>query len=84
LEGTFSVTNGVATAQIDMIEGQVTNPFSVIDTLSAIARANGAETLNIQGTLANDRLLNILNLRYGATSQGSLETISIPLTSGGP
>jgi RHS repeat-associated protein len=79
LQGTYSVTNGVANVQVNMIEGQIGNPFSVIDSLAKTASADGAEVLNIQGSLANERLFNVLAQRYGMTSQGAVDTITIPL-----
>jgi hypothetical protein len=82
LQGTYSVTNGIATAQIDMIEGTISNPFGVIRGLSATAGADGAQSLVIQGTIANEQLFNILSVRYGLTSQGAIDTLTIPL--GGP
>jgi hypothetical protein len=82
LQGTYSVTNGVATAQVDMIQGTISNPFGVIRSLSSTATADGAQTLTIQGTIGNSQLYNILSGRYGLTSQGALDTLTIPL--GGP
>lgn len=82
LEGTYSVTNGAATVQVNNIAGTIANPFSVISNLSATAAADGAETLTIQGTIGNSQLFNILSGRYGLTSQGALDTITIRL--GGP
>lgn len=79
LDGTYSVTNGTATAQINMIQGQIRNPFQIIGNLSNTAAADGASTLQIQGTVANERLYNILVQRYGMTSQGAIDTITIPL-----
>jgi hypothetical protein len=79
LRGTLSVENGVARARIDMIRGNVENPFEIINNLSNTARANGATTLRIEGTLANERLYNILKARYGLTSEGATDVITIPL-----
>ena len=79
LRGTYSVANGTATAQIDMIEGTISNPFGVIRGLSATAGADGAQSLVIQGTIGNERLFNILSGRYGLTSQGAIDTLTIPL-----
>jgi RHS repeat-associated protein len=79
LEGTYSVTDGVANAQVDMIEGTLDNPIGAIRSLIEQAEADGATELNIQGSVANEQLFNILARRYGATTQGSTETITIPL-----
>jgi len=45
LQGTYSVTNGVAMAQVDMIQGTISNPFGVIRSLSSTATADGAQML---------------------------------------
>jgi len=79
LRGTYSVADGTATAQIDMIQGTISNPFAVIRSLSATAKADGAESLVIRGTLANERLFNIMSERYGMTSQGAIDTLTISL-----
>jgi hypothetical protein len=79
LKGTFSVTDGVATARVDMIRGDISNPFKVVENLSATARAQGATKLRIEGTLANERLYNILQKRYGLVTEGSNDIITIPL-----
>jgi len=65
-----------------MIQGTISNPFGVIRSLSSMATADGAQTLNIQETIGNSQLYNILSGRYGLTSQGALDTLTIPL--GGP
>jgi hypothetical protein len=79
LRGTFSVTDGVATARIDMIQGQIRNPFQIIDNLSKTATEAGASSLRIEATLANERLYNILVNRYGMVSEGATDVITIPL-----
>jgi hypothetical protein len=79
LEGSYSVMNGVATVRIDMIAGKIANPFGVVDNLARTAQADGAATLNIKGTIVNERLYDALSRRYGMTSQGATDTISVPL-----
>ena len=79
LRGSFSVTSGRAVARIGMIEGQVQNPFQIIKNLSDTARAHGATSLRIEGTLANERLYNILRSRYGLHSSGATDFIDIPV-----
>ncbi|MFE0759031.1 hypothetical protein ACFW16_34045 [Inquilinus sp. NPDC058860] len=79
LSGTLTVENGVATVRIDMIQGTIRNSTEIVGNLQNLARANGASTLNIQGSLANERLYDVLSRRYGLTTQGGLDTISIPL-----
>lgn len=83
LNGTYSVTNGTANVQVNYIQGQISTPFSAINSLSATAQADGATTLNIQGTIAEPRLYNVLAQRYGLSTQGPIDTITIPLKSGG-
>jgi hypothetical protein len=79
LSGTFSVTGQSANASINMIEGTISSPFSVIQNLSNVARAQGATTLTIDASIANPRLLDILVNRYGAQTIGGGEKLVIPL-----
>jgi RHS repeat-associated protein len=83
LDGTFSLADKVASVRIDMIEGKIGNPLQIVDNLRRLAASNGADTLNISGTLANPRLLEVLTKRYDAVSQGANEVISIALTGAG-
>jgi hypothetical protein len=43
------------------------------------AKASGATSLRIEGTIANERLYNVLERRYGLTSSGATDVITIPL-----
>jgi hypothetical protein len=79
LRGTFSLNEGVATVRIDMIRGEITNPFQVVQNLSETARAAGATTLRIEGTLANERLYTVLVRRYAMRTEGGVDCIEIPL-----
>ena len=79
LRGTFSLNEGVATVRIDMIRGEITNPFQVVQNLSETARAAGATTLRIEGTLANERLYTVLVRRYAMRTEGGVDFIEIPL-----
>ena len=79
LTGSFSVKDGVATARINMIRGEIKNPFEVINNLSSTARASGANTLRIEGTIANERLHRVLSQRYGMVSKGARDVVVIPL-----
>ena len=79
LKGSFGVNDGVATARIDMIRGEIKNPLEIVSNLANTARSSGASSLKIEGTLANERLYNILSKRYGLTSQGAKDVITIPL-----
>ncbi len=77
LSGSFSVQNGVANVRIDMIRGEVTNPLSIVDNLINTAKANGATSMRLEGTLANSRLLSIMQKRYNATTSGANDVIQI-------
>jgi hypothetical protein len=77
LKGTFALKDGVATVRVDMIRGTIENPLQVVRNLTDAARASGATSLRIEGTLANDRLYNILVGRYGLTSNGATDVITI-------
>ncbi len=79
LRGSFGVNDGVATARIDMIRGKIKNPLEIVNNLANTARSSGANTLRIEGTLANERLYNVLSRRYGLTSEGATDVITIPL-----
>jgi hypothetical protein len=61
------------------IYGEVQNPLQVVGNLTNTARESGATTLRIEGTIANERLYNVLQNRYGLTSQGAIDSITIPL-----
>jgi RHS repeat-associated protein len=79
LDGTFSVNNGTATVRIDMIRGEINNPLRIINNLIDLAKANGVTTLKIEGTIANPKLYNVLQKRYGLTSHGANDIIIIKL-----
>ncbi|MEO6907157.1 MAG: hypothetical protein ABI210_04630, partial [Abditibacteriaceae bacterium] len=79
LKGSFTVEGKLATVRIDMIEGTIKNPFLVIQNLMATAKANGAEALQIEGTLANERLYEILQQRYGMETIPGGEVLRLPL-----
>lgn len=77
LSGTFSVQNGVANVRIDMVEGNISNPLSVVNNIIDTAKANGATSLRLEGTLANDRLLKVMQRRYNATTTDGTEVIEV-------
>jgi RHS repeat-associated protein len=79
LRGTFSVTGGNATVRVDMISGKITNPFGVIRNLAGAARAQGATTLRVEGTIANEALYNVLQKRFGLVTEGATDFFEIPL-----
>jgi len=79
LDGTYSVTNGTATVRVNVIQGNLGNPFTVMTSLKNLAAGDGAHLLKIAGTVANQRLYNALNGRYGVTSQGAVDSVDVPL-----
>jgi hypothetical protein len=72
LDATLSVDN-----RVNMIEGRISNPLSIVSNLEKVAKAAGAWELRIEGTLANERLANVLTQRYGMMSAGATDTIII-------
>ena len=81
LKGTFTVSGNAATARVDMISGTLgyVNPINMINSLSSTAKAAGAQTLRIEGTIANEKLLDLLTKRFNFVSSGSTEYIEILL-----
>jgi RHS repeat-associated protein len=79
LRGTSSLKEGIATMRVDMIRGEVANPLQVVGNMVEAAKASGAKLLRIEGTIANERLYNVLARRYGLTSNGATDVITIPL-----
>jgi hypothetical protein len=75
------------TVRIDMIRGMGppqgetlgTSGLTIMRSLQALARENGATTLRIQATLANETLEAVLMRRYGAQmiSQNGVEMITM-------
>lgn len=65
--------------RVDMIHGEVQNPLQVVGNMAEAAKASGATSLRIEGTIANERLYNVLQRRYGLTSSGATDSITIPL-----
>lgn len=77
LKGTFSVTDNVANVRIDMINAEITNPFSVIKNLTNTAREVGASKLRIEGVIAYPKLYNTLKKRYDLVTIDKKEIIEI-------
>jgi RHS repeat-associated protein len=77
--GTISMEGKTAVVQVDMVQGQISNPFQVLNSLKSTASGLGADTLEIRGTIADPQLYNIFVRRYGAVSNGGSETLTIPL-----
>ena len=84
LDATLTVENGVATIRVDMVVGDITNPFEVIPNAMRLAQANGAHVLRLEGTIANPdlfRAMQFLARRYGGRfgSNSANEWIEITL-----
>jgi len=62
-----------------MLRGNISNPFQIMGNLSNTARATGASVLRVESTVANESLYNILVRRYGMTTQGATDVITVPL-----
>jgi hypothetical protein len=62
-----------------MIEGKIKNPFELIPNLENLARSQGATTLRIEGSLANERLFKALARSYKVVTEGARDIITIPL-----
>ena len=77
LRGSISMQGGTMTVRVDMIRGNIKNPLSVINNLKTLAANSGAQTLRIEGTIANPGLYKVLSSRYGMTSQGAIDSITI-------
>lgn len=86
LDGTFRLADDVAIASVKHIDGKLGNPFRAIAGLASTAKASGARVLRIEGTLANEDLLEALARRYGLKRPPSgvyLESFEIQLVKNG-
>jgi hypothetical protein len=79
LNGEISTNGTNVTVYIGMIKAVRLNPFRIIGSLTAMARAEGATTLTIRGSIVNEQLLNIVIRRYGGQTIGGIEQIVIPI-----
>jgi hypothetical protein len=79
LNGEISTNGTNVTVYIGMIRAVRLNPFRIIGSLTAMARAEGATTLTIRGSIVNEQLLNIVIQRYGGQTIGGIEQIVIPI-----
>ncbi len=79
VQGTITVERGTAVVRVDMIAGEIANPAQAMTNLMKTAKDAGATTLRIEATIANVRLYNVLNARYGIVTDGAIDTIIIPL-----
>lgn len=74
----FSVQDRVATARINMIEGNFGDGNRFVMNLMRLARANGAATLEIRATVANERIMDLMMGR-GAFNEGTVTVLRIPV-----
>jgi len=91
LQGEISLEGRTLTVRVDMIQGapsgggnftlETAGP-KIINSLRTLASENGATTLRIEASFANARLLQMFELRYGASVQpmGSYEVITLPVS----
>jgi len=63
----------------DMIDAQIKNPIHIINNLKNTAKASGANTLILRGTLANPRFYDILVRRYGMVTSNGFEKMVFKL-----
>ena len=87
LRGRVTLDGNTLTVRIDMIRGAGapqeetlgTSGLTIMRSLQALARENGASVLRIQGTLANETLESVLARRYAAQmmSENGVETITM-------
>jgi hypothetical protein len=80
LDGIISLVDGTLIVRIDYIEGLVTNPFSIVNTLINRARSEGASLMRIEMTLGNERLLKVIEGRYGGVFQSTGSSDAIEIT----
>lgn len=78
LKGTVSLAERRLTVRIDMIQGVIENPFSIIRNLKGLAQLHGATTLRVEGTIANETLYKVLS-RYGLQSSGATDFLEVIL-----
>jgi len=77
LKGSITVKYGAATVTVDMIEGKISNPLGIVKNLSDLAKASGATSLTVQGTIANPSLYRALEGRYGLKTDGSVDSFTV-------
>jgi len=71
--GTAEITEGTATFYVELIEGKMANPFSVINIFTSAATALGASNLYIVASFANEALQTIAIQRYGFVTINGVE-----------
>ncbi len=79
LIGNLSVQDNVAIARVDIMSGKINSVFDIIAGLKETAKAQGANTLIINADVANLRLRDILERKYGLVRENNQDIIRIPL-----
>jgi acetolactate synthase small subunit len=79
IQGTFSIKDKTAIVKINLIQGEIKNPFKIINNLQIKAIESGSNSLKIEATIVNEKLYNILTRRYGLKTLGGVDTIDILL-----
>jgi hypothetical protein len=67
------------TVRVDMIRANIKNSLAVVNNLRSLASSGGARTLRIEGTIGNPGLYSVLSRRYGMTTCGATDSITIPV-----
>ncbi|WP_275789090.1 hypothetical protein [Pararhizobium gei] len=88
LKGSVRIKDGVMTVRVDFVQGRIaSSPKEIFSNLKSVARANGANSLNVEASIANpvvDRVMRGFAVRtISDTMPGRLGTTiqsySIPL-----
>jgi RHS repeat-associated protein len=77
VRGSIQVIGSEATAFVELIEGTLGNPFSVLPNLMKLAISLGAAEIYVVTQFANPRLLEVATKRYGFVSYGGYEILRL-------
>jgi RHS repeat-associated protein len=80
LKGTVSISGETVTVRIDMIRGEINNPFEIMRNLEDLTRGLGGNVLRIEARIANPTLYRVLE-RYGIKSipGAGMDVIVVPV-----
>jgi len=78
-DATYEFTDDTMTIRVRMIEGEIENPFEVVQNAMEFARSKGASVLRLEASIVNEQLYRIAQRRYGLVTQGGTDFIVIPL-----
>ncbi len=79
-DATFKVEGSKATLRVDMISGDVANPFEVFKNIVDLARSRGVSQLRIEATIVNPKLYDAIGRRYGLQTKGGNDYLEIDLS----